>query len=215
MINNPREALNHAKTQLTKPGSQVHWVKLLIAVAGLIALSFLLAFLMNFLKARLNIDLVKFELLAYVSVFAATLLANMTIIAPVPFAVAIMVSAAESFNPLIVAACAALGGTIGELSGYYAGRLGKKIAIPDTIVGYKKLEGWINKYGFWSIAVIAFQPIIPFDVGGLIAGAAKMPIWKFLPALLLGKFPKYILLTYAGIGAIHSLPPWLGRLLGG
>jgi uncharacterized membrane protein YdjX (TVP38/TMEM64 family) len=214
MMNKPREALNHAKTQLTKPGSQVHWVKLLIAVAGLIALSFALAALMNLLKARLNIDLVEFELLAYVSVFAATLLANMTIIAPVPFAVAIMVSAAQSFNPVVVAACAAVGGSIGELSGYYAGRLGKKIAIPDSIVGYKKLEGWINKHGFWAIAALAFQPIIPFDVGGLIAGAAKMPVWKLLPALLLGKFPKYVLLTYAGIGAINFLPDWMSHWLG-
>jgi uncharacterized membrane protein YdjX (TVP38/TMEM64 family) len=198
-----------AKEMVTRPNSHIHWVKLLVAFVGLIVLSFGFAEFLVFIKERLNIDLYKFELLAYVSVFFAALLANMTIIAPVPFAVAIMVGAAEQFNPIIVAFCGAVGGTIGELSGYYAGRFGKKIAIPDTIVGYKKIEGWINKYGFWAICVLAFQPIIPFDVGGMIAGIAKMPIHKFLPALFVGKFPKYILLTYVGIGLIQFLPSWI------
>lgn len=201
--------LKDAKDMITRPDSHVHWVKLVIAFIGLIVLSFGFAELLIFLKERLNIDLYEFELLAYLSVFFIALLANMTIIAPVPFAIAIMVGAAKEFNPIIVAFCGAAGGSIGELSGYYAGRLGKNIAIPDTIVGYKKIEGWINKYGFWAISVLAFQPIIPFDVGGLIAGIAKMPIHKFLPALFVGKFPKYILLTYAGMGLIQFLPSWL------
>jgi len=33
-----------------------------------------------------------------------------------------------------------------------------------------------------------------------------MPVHKFLPALFLGKFPKYIVMVYAGIGLIDWLP---------
>jgi membrane protein YqaA with SNARE-associated domain len=198
-----------AKEMVTRPGSHVHWARLLIGLVGLIVFSFGLAYLLKYLKDSLNIDLFKFEVLAYVSVFLIALLANMTIIAPVPFAIAIMVGAAEQFNPIIVALCGAAGGSLGELSGYYAGLLGKKFAIPDTIIGYKKIEGWINKYGFWAISVLALQPIIPFDVGGLIAGIAKMPIHKFLPALFVGKFPKYLLMTYAGLELINFLPSWM------
>jgi membrane protein YqaA with SNARE-associated domain len=199
---------------VTKTGSQVHWVKLLVTLVGLIAISFGLAALMNLAKSRLNINLFQFELLAYVSVFAAALIANMTIIAPVPFAVAIMITAAQNYNPVLVALSGAIGGTIGELSGYYAGYWGRKIAISGSIIGYNQIEKWINKYGPLAILVIAFQPIIPFDMGGIIAGAAKMPIYKFLPALFLGKFPKYILLVYVGLGAISFLPAWLQHLLG-
>jgi membrane protein YqaA with SNARE-associated domain len=201
--------LQDAKDLVLKPGSQVHWLKLVIAIAGLILLSFAFSALLQFLKSRLNLNLYEFELLAYGSVFIAALLANMTIIAPVPFAVAIMATAAKDFNPILVALCAATGGSLGELSGYYAGRWGKKIAIPDSIVGYKKVEHWINKYGFWAITVLAFQPVIPFDVGGLVAGVTRMPLHKFLPALWIGKFPKYVLLTYAGLGLINFLPSWL------
>lgn len=207
--NKQMTVLRDARDMVTRPGSQVHWIKLLIAFVGLIALSFGVAALLNFVKARLDINLFEFELLAYFSVFIASLLANATIVAPVPFAVAIMISAAQAFNPVIVALCAATGGTLGELSGYYAGRLGRKIAIPDSIIGYRRIEHWINKYGILAVTGLAFQPIIPFDIGGLIAGAAQMPLYKFIPALWIGKFPKYLLLTYAGLGLINFFPPWL------
>ncbi|MBN1189011.1 MAG: VTT domain-containing protein [Dehalococcoidales bacterium] len=200
-----------AKNLVTKPGSQVHWVKLVIAFVGLILISFGFAALLSFAKSCLNINLYEFELLACISVFVATLLANMTIIAPVPFAIAIMATAAKEFNPLTIALAAALGGTIGELSGYYAGRLGRKIAVPDSIINNQRVEHWVRKYGIWSITVLAFQPIVPFDMGGLVAGAARMPLHYFLPALFAGKFPKYILLTYGAVGftnVIH-LPSWL------
>jgi membrane protein YqaA with SNARE-associated domain len=200
-----------AKDLVTKPGSQVHWVKLLIAFVGLIAASYVFVALLGMLKSRLNINLYEFELLAYVSVFVASLLANMTIIAPVPFAVVIMATAARDFNPILVALAAALGGSIGELSGYYAGRLGRKIAVSDSLIGIQKIEKWVRKYGMLAIMVLAFQPIIPFDMGGLVAGVLKMPLHHFFPALFAGKFPKYIILTYAALGLIHfiHLPAWL------
>jgi membrane protein YqaA with SNARE-associated domain len=203
--------IKDAKDLMTRPGSQVHWVRLIIAFASLIALSFGFVALLSLVRTKLDLNLFGFEFLGYFSVFIISMVASMTIIAPVPFAIAIMVSASQVFNPILIAFFAALGGTIGELSGYYAGRLGKKIAIPDSIVGYKKIEYWINKYGVWAIMVLAFQPIIPFDIGGLIAGAAKMPLIKFMPSSFAGKFPKYILLTYVGLGIINflPLPSWL------
>jgi membrane protein YqaA with SNARE-associated domain len=210
----PNAIFKDTRDMVTNPRSQVHWVKLLIALLGLIALSFGLAALMNLLKSRLNLNFFQFETIAYISVFVGSLVANMTIIAPVPFAVAIMVTAAQDFSPVLVALSAALGGTIGELSGYYAGYWGRKIAISDSIVGYTQIEGWINKYGPLAIFALAFQPVIPFDMGGMIAGAAKMPLYKFLPALFVGKFPKYLLLVYAGLGAMNFLPPWLQHWLG-
>jgi membrane protein YqaA with SNARE-associated domain len=200
-----------AKDLVTKPGSQVHWVKLVIAFVGLIGVSFAFAALLSLAKSRLNIDLYEFELLAYISVFVASLLANMTIIAPVPFAVAIMATAAKDFNPVLVALAAAAGGSIGELSGYYAGRWGRKFAVSDSIIGIQKIEQWVRKYGMLAIMFLAFQPVIPFDMGGLVAGALRMPLPYFLPALFAGKFPKYILLTYAALGLINfiHLPGWL------
>lgn len=189
-----------------KQGGQIHWWRLAIAVVGFIGLSFALAYLLQRLVARFNFSMYDLAYLAYTVVFAATLVANLTIIAPVPFAVAIMITAATKWNPALIALAASVGGTIGELSGYYAGYLGKKIAISENVVGYKRVERWVQRYGVWAILFLAFQPIIPFDIGGMVAGAARMPLHIFLPVLWAGKFPKYLLLTYVGAGFIHSIP---------
>jgi leucyl-tRNA synthetase/membrane protein YqaA with SNARE-associated domain len=107
---------------------------------------------------------------------------------------------------LLVALACSLGASLCEMSGYYAGALGKKIAIPDELSGYKLMQRWIQKYGVWAIALLSFQPLLPIEVGGFIAGAARMPVRKFLPALWLGKYPKYIILMYGGLGLIRLLP---------
>ena len=185
---------------------RIHWIKLTVAFIILIALSFGLSYLLQNLVAKAQFALRDFGWLAYLIVFGTSLVSNLTIIAPVPFAVSIMVAAATEWNPVLIALLAGIGGGIGELSGYYAGYFGRKIAISDGMIGRGRIEGWIQRYGAWAIFVIALQPVIPFDIGGLIAGAAKMPVRKFLPALIAGRFIKYTILIYAGLGLINFLP---------
>jgi len=108
----------------------------------------------------------------------------------------------------MVALAASIGGTLGELSGYYAGYLGKRIAITEHMGGYNRVAGWMNQHGLRATFFLALQPVIPFDIGGLVAGAARMPLQKFLPALWAGKLIKYIILCYSGIGLINFLPFW-------
>lgn len=184
----------------------LRWLKLAGAFVALILISFLLAYWFKKLADSLHLPLDRYAFVAYIVVFVVTLVANLTIVAPVPIAVSIMITVAENWNPILTALAAALGGSIGELSGYYAGYAGRKMAVANDLIGFTRVEGWINRWGAWAIVFLAFQPVIPFDVGGLIAGAAKMPMRKFLPALFAGKFPKYILLVYAGIGLIDFLP---------
>jgi len=189
-------------------GNQINWPGLVIPLIGLIGISFGLAYLLRELWLRLHLPLDEFAWLAYLSVFATTLVCNFTIIAPVPVATSIMIAAATRWDPIPVSLVASIGGTLGELSGYYAGYLGKTIAIAENVIGYNIVADWMNRYGLWAISFLAFQPIIPFDIGGLIAGAARMPLRKFLPALWAGKFPKYIIFCYSGIGLIQLLPFW-------
>ena len=189
-----------------KRGGQIHWLTLAIALLVLVALSFGLAYLLGYVAEKLNLPLYDFAWLAYLIVFATSLASNLTIIAPVPFAASIMVAAATEWNPVLITLFASIGAAIGELTGYYAGYLGKKLAISENVAWYGRIERWIQRHGVWAIIFLSFQPIIPFDIGGMIAGAAKMPLHRFLPAVWLGRFPKYIIITYAGIGLIHFLP---------
>ncbi len=184
---------------------RVRWVRLGLTFAVFVGVSFALAYLFQRLLGELHFPIYRLAWLACLIVFGTSLLANLTIIAPVPFAASIMIAAAAKWNPALIALAGAAGGSIGELSGYYAGRLGKKLAIPDSIIGYARVEGWVKKYGIWAIIVLAFQPVIPFDIGGFVAGTARMPLRKFWVGLFLGKFCKYVIIAYAGVDLIHAL----------
>ncbi len=209
------KAYNIRKMEITekagteKPRRRVQWLKLVLTFLVMIALSFGLVYLFQNLISRFNLPIYKYAWLAYLLIFGISLIANLSVLVPVPFAASIMVAAATTWNPLLVAFFGSLGGSLGELSGYYAGYLGTKLAIPESTMGFKLIERWLQRYGVWAISLLALQPILPFDIGGFIAGAGKMPIRKFLPALWLGKFPKYIFLIYVGIGLINFLPSWL------
>lgn len=203
-----REMVVKLGIQQTKKMKQVRWLRLAISLIVLIGLSLGLMWLLQEVMTLLHLPLDKFAWLAYLNAFISTLLCNLTILVPVPAVTPILIATATKWNPLMVALAASIGGTIGELSGYYAGFLGKRIAINEQVAGYNRATGWMNRYGTWAIAFLAFQPVIPFDIAGLVAGAAKVPMYKFLPALWAGKFPKYIILCYAGAGLIHFLPFW-------
>ncbi len=186
---------------------RINWRRLAITIVALIALSFGLAYLFQLLWESLQLDrFIALEWLAYLVVFLTSLASNLTIIAPVPFAISIMIAAATRWNPALVALFASIGGTLGELSGYYAGRLGRKIAIPEAAMWHSRFEDWINRYGVWAIFVLAVQPVLPFDVAGLVAGAARMPVRKFLIGLWAGRFIKYLIFAFAGAGLISHLP---------
>ena len=172
------------------------WFKLAIVFAVIVALSLALMFLFNWLLAPVKDDLRQYAWLAYLVVFGVALAANMTIVAPVYVFTPIMVAAAQIYNPALIALAAALGGLIGEMSGYFAGAVGKKIIFSDYPEAYEKVSGWVDKYGVFAITILAFQPVFPFDIAGMVAGATKMPAHRFFIACFLGKFPKYLLTCY-------------------
>jgi uncharacterized membrane protein YdjX (TVP38/TMEM64 family) len=200
--------MKNAKNTAVKRSNQIPWLRLAIVVLGFFITSIGLVYVLQNLVAQFHLPLHQFDWLAYLTVFSISLAANLTIITPVPFAALIMIAAATEWNPVLVALFGSVGATLGELSGYYAGYLGRKVALPDNITLYSRVDLWIQHYGLWGILFLAFQPILPFDVAGLIAGAAKMPLRKFLPALWGGRFPKYVLFVYVSLGVIHVLPFW-------
>jgi membrane protein YqaA with SNARE-associated domain len=188
---------------------QKRWLELALYVVILIGLSFGLTYLLRYLMAYFNIPIDRFAPTAYLVVFVVTLLSNVGIFVPVYIHVSIMMAAAQYWNPVLVALTASVAGALGEMSGYYAGYLGKRIAQLENIPGYQRLVGWMKKYGPWGILIISAQPILPFDVAGLLAGASKMPLWKFLLPCWAGRFPKYLLACYLGpaLWSLLPLPP--------
>ena len=182
------------------------WLRTTVYAVIIIGLSVGLIYLLRDVMSYFDVSVEGFATTAYLVVFVTTLVSNASIFVPVPIFVAIMIAAASKWDPIIIALIASIAGTLGEITGYYAGYLGKKIIVSETTPGYEKLVGWMKRYGPLAIFLLSLQPILPFDIAGLIAGASRIPLWKFLLPCWAGKFPKYIVICYFGFGLLHLLP---------
>jgi uncharacterized membrane protein YdjX (TVP38/TMEM64 family) len=147
----------------------------------------------------------KLEAFGYPGIFLVSLLANATLILPVP-GVLFTSAMGAVFQPFWVAMAAGSGAALGELSGYLAGYSGQ--AVIENRVWYERLERWIKKYGDITIFVLAAVPNPVFDIGGIVAGALKMPWWRFLLWSWLGKVVKMMLFAYGGSTILKLLPFW-------
>jgi uncharacterized membrane protein YdjX (TVP38/TMEM64 family) len=184
---------------------RIHWLKLGLTGAAFLVVSIGLGYLFQSILASYEIPVDIPVWLGLLIVFGLLGAVNLTLL-PLPIGVSIMLVAASYWHPFLVALAASLGATLGEFSGYFFGFVGKKISIKDDMPVYKLVKAWIDKYGMWAIAFISFQPVIPFDIGGFIAGLTRMPIRKFVPAVWIGKFPKYLILIYLGDILIRLFP---------
>ena len=138
----------------------------------------------------------------YPGIFLIALMANATVFLPAP-GVAVVFAMGSIFNPLGVALAAGTGGAIGELTGYLAGFSGQ--AIVENTLTYNRISPWVQKYGVWTILVLAAVPNPFFDLAGIAAGVAKIPVWKFLLFCWIGQLIKMAMFAYAGAYSIDWL----------
>ncbi|MDY6873980.1 MAG: VTT domain-containing protein [Chloroflexota bacterium] len=131
----------------------------------------------------------------YPGIFLFSILANATILVPVPGVVFTSAMGAV-FNPFWVSILAGAGAAIGELSGYLAGFSGQ--AVVENSARYQRVTRWMEKYGDITILVLAFIPNPLFDLAGMVAGILKMPVWKFLVYCVIGKILKMMMFAFAG-----------------
>jgi uncharacterized membrane protein YdjX (TVP38/TMEM64 family) len=177
------------------------WTKLGLTILVFVAVSIGLGYLFQTLLSSYEIPEDIPVWLALLIVFGMLAAVNLTLL-PLPFGVSLKIAAAGDWNPVLVALAGSLGATLGEFSGYFFGYLGKKVSIKDDTPFYLTVRRWVEKYGVWAIAFISFQPVIPFDIGGFTAGITHMPVRKFVPAVWIGKFPKYLIFVYLGDAVI-------------
>jgi len=143
----------------------------------------------------------------YAGVFVVSLISCLTVILPVP-GVLVIFPLVTNLNPVLVALAGSTGGTIGEITGYTAGYGSQGMATKGRM--YRRVEGWMKRWGAWTILAFAFVPFLPFDVAGLVAGALRFPLWKFLLFGWIGKTAKYTILTYALFYGWKLVLPYLG-----
>jgi len=137
--------------------------------------------------------------LGYFGIFILSIIGNSTIIIPIPTFLTAFIGG-SILNPFAVGLISAVGASIGELTGYFAGFGGKVFIKKEAI--YKKVEYFMRKNGFLTIFVLATIPNPFFDLAGIFSGLTNYPFKKFILATILGKSVKFIL--FAILGAIVS-----------
>lgn len=141
----------------------------------------------------------------YPGIFLFSILANATVLIPVP-GVVFTSAMGTIFNPFWVSIAAGSGAALGELSGYLAGFSGQ--AVVEESKRYDQVVHWMEKYGDITVLVLAFIPNPLFDLAGMVAGILKMPVWKFLIYCVIGKILKMMMFAYAGdwmMGVIEGI----------
>ncbi|MFQ5611178.1 MAG: YqaA family protein [Anaerolineae bacterium] len=146
----------------------------------------------------------RFQGYGYPGVFLISLLGNATVILPAP-SLAIIVTMGAVLNWTLVGLVGGLGEALGELTGYLAG-FGGRVVIENRRL-YRRLEGYMQRYGLWTVFALSVIPNPFFDLAGIIAGMLRYPLPKFLLAVWLGKTIKALAFAWAGAQSIY----WLSR----
>jgi uncharacterized membrane protein YdjX (TVP38/TMEM64 family) len=168
------------------------WKRNLVRAFALIAVIGITVFL------YLNRDQVsKLQVLGYPGIFLVSLLSNATLILPIP-GVLFTSAMGAIFNPFYVALAAGSGATLGELTGYLVGFSGQGVV--ENKKWYDRISRWMLKYGDLTIFLLALIPNPFFDIAGMVAGALKMPLWRFLLWVWLGKCLKMLAFALGGAG---------------
>lgn len=182
---------HEALPESPRPGSAMSKRKLnilrVIVLLGVIGLTVVLVIYREEIQAL--------QAFGYPGIFLFSILANATILIPVPGVVFTSAMGAV-FNPLFVSLAAGAGAALGELSGYLAGFSGQ--AVVEDSPRYQRVVRWMEKYGDITILILAFIPNPLFDLAGIVAGILKMPVWKFLAFCVIGKILKMMMFAYAG-----------------
>ena len=226
---NSRQGLRHPLSE----DSDVHFVQALSGGSGMdqnaqsmspqaeavtgmqrlrMALPLIIAVVITIIAAGLGVyfreSILQLGRYGLIGVFLINLINNATVILPAPFGLLVTCLFAESAHFVAVGVAAGLGSGLGEYTAYMAGAGGNAVLPHGRIYGL--MRDYMRRYGAIFIFVLSAIPNPLFDIGGLIAGAFKMPQTKFLAATLAGKIVRFIAIAYFCSGGFPGLRYLLG-----
>lgn len=157
---------------------------------------------LNYLLHQYEPCLLRLKAYGYLGTFLICLLLNATVLLP-SSSTAVVMSMATLYNPTIIAVIGALGTTVGEFTGYFAGYYGSSIIEESAAV--QKILSVYNRFPRIAIILFAALPLPLFDVLGIMAGSVKMKKRTFFVLCFIGKAIKMMLYAYIGIYAYDKI----------
>ena len=145
----------------------------------------------------------------YAGLFVVSLLRAASVAVPMPggaitFAAGGFLDSAWGIPaPVLVGVVAGFAESLGEFTGYGAGMGGSQMLKKRDI--YRRIKDWMKRRAFITVFAMSLTPSPLFDVAGLVAGATRVPVRIFYPAMLTGKVLRGIGVATAGFYGIGLL----------
>lgn len=92
---------------------------------------------------------------------------------------------------------ASIGNTLGSLTSFWLGRLGRVAKSPEELASgsYRRALALVQRYGVWSL-LLAWAPLIG-DLLCVLAGWLRLPLLASTLLILVGKTLRYLLIVAA------------------
>ncbi len=157
----------------------------------------------------------------YVFIFIQSFIAGSPIPVPDPYMVVVF-TMAPVLNPLLVGLVSALGVSLGQLTCFLLGRLGRNSFLLANVAGsggkgrvsrlVSRMIGWAQKRGSLAVFFLSavFNPI--FTPFAITMGALHFQLLKFFILCLAGNAIKSLILAYAGYFGLGFILRWIGVL---
>jgi membrane protein YqaA with SNARE-associated domain len=116
---------------------------------------------------------------------------------------------AKFYHPLWVALAATIGTVVVSFADYAL----VEAAMRHPRIGGARERGlfkwairWMQRFPFWIIVLFSFTPL-PISVVRILAPAAKYPVGRYIAAIVVGRFPRFLALAW--IGHTFAIPTWV------
>ena len=201
---------NEETTSLSEHKSQSKWPLYLslALLAGVVLSYFFIPSVQNFFKEAWNVLSSGDEqrISQWVSQFGwfgpfviiLTFIMQMfLLVVPTPL---LMVVTVVAYGPWAGTAIILAGIFTASSIGYFLGAwLGTPLV--ERLIGAKsekKIESFIDDYGFWAVIVTRISPFLSNDAISFVGGMLRMGYWRFIGATMIGIFPLTVLIAYLG-----------------
>lgn len=162
-------------------------------------------------QRAVSVDPAAAAALGYPAIFLCNVIGSLTLFLPVP-GLAVVFAGGSVLHPVPVAVVAAAGMALGMVATYLLST--SAVALLQWLTNGRctmatglmnKVGNWLTKRGVVAAFLLAAVPNPFFDFSGLIAGAVRMPLWKFLLGTFVGKTVQALLVAVAGALVAGSL----------
>ena len=156
-------------------------------------------------------QIIRLSRYGYIGLFVVAAVSSASVFVPVP-GLALAFATGGALNPLGVGLAIGTGAAVGELVGYAAGVSGHGLIADNS--AYRRVSGYMKKYGMWAVFGLAVIPNPLFDIVGIISGVLRIPVFRFFFACWAGNVIKATAIAFAGMGAFTILAPAIERWMG-